>query len=254
MVLLLAATAAYLLTKKKESPPADNTKKAIAENAPPKSVTDRLGHTFLLVPAGNFIFGDDSQESPNRPRQTVNLPDFYIENTEVSNTSYRKFCEATQRAIPDSIKTGKGDLPVTDVSFDDAEAFAAWLGERLPSEQEWEKAARGPNGNLYPWGDEVWQNRPTSIQPVTAFPDRRSPYGAYSMEGNVFEWTTGTFPVTPLETKDLAGQLGNDHFSREWRVVKGGAASANPVFLKTYMRRGFPRDLGSPVTGFRCVR
>lgn len=211
-----------------------------------------------LVPAGNFIFGNDSDPRSPNGQETATLPAFYIDETEVSNADYRKFCDATGHKPPDSETfASHADFPVTNVSFEDAEAYAKWVGKRLPTEREWEKAARGTNGFIYPWGNHPWTKPPTALQPVLSSPDRVSPYGAYNMAGNVAEWTTSHYPVGEAEVGDMTKNLGSSKFSHDWRVIKGGyfgpTHDAEEAW-KTYMRRGFPKDLAiSPVIGFRCV-
>ena len=211
-----------------------------------------------LVPAGNFIFGNnDDHTSPNE-QETVSLPEFYLDETEVSNAQYKQFCDANRHKTPDSPDfVAHPDYPVTNVTFNDAAAFAQWLGERLPTEKEWEKGARGTDGRIYPWGNDEWTDAPTALQSVQSNKKRASPYFAYNMAGNVAEWTTGHFPTGDAEMRDLQKVLGNSNFSSDWKVIKGGFFSPDPnsaIFWKTYMRRGYPKDLGSPVIGFRCVK
>ena len=222
---------------------------------PPPVYQDANGK-MDLVPAGSFIFGDNSPESPH-PRQTVSLKGFYIDETEVSNQEYKRFVDATGHAAPKSADYPvKPDDPVYGVTYDDARAYAAWAGKRLPTEEEWEKAARGTDGRPYPWGQQPWTNGvPTELQPVNSFADRRSPYGAYNMAGNVFEWTASTFPAGEREFADMHSLLGGIDFSKTWYSIKGGSFSPHgDVFFPSFLRRGFPSDQSSSVIGFRCVR
>jgi len=221
-----------------------------------------------LVAGGEFIFGEAAAESPN-PRQTVFLPDFYIDEREVSNSFYRQFCEATGRAQPeppegdpDYLRT-KPDHPVANVSLEDARAFAAWAGKRLPTEQEWEKAARGTDGRVYPWGNTGpagqanlggAQDGFAQAAPVDAFAGGASPCRALNMAGNVWEWTSTTYSTSEQEILDMRSLLPS--ISAAWHVIKGGsfAPRTDELWLRTYMRRGFPVTGKSPFIGFRCVK
>src|ERR1019366_5116586 len=146
--------------------------------------------TMVLVPAGTFAFGENASDSRHQ-RLSISLPAFYVDKTEVSNAEYSRFVEATQRQFSGrDYATGHPDQPVTNVSEADAAAYAAGAGKRLPTEQEWEKAARGTDGRTFPWGADPWtQNVPQQLQSVDSFPDRKSPYGAMNMAGNAWEWT-----------------------------------------------------------------
>jgi formylglycine-generating enzyme required for sulfatase activity len=224
--------------------------------AGPASVFQDAQGRMVLVPAGSFIFGDNSPESP-RQRQIMSLKAFYIDETEVSNSEYKRFADATGHAPPKSTDyTLKPDNPVSGVSFDDAQAFAAWAGKRLPTEEEWEKAARGTDGRPYPWGQQPWTDGiPVELQPVHSFEDRKSPYGALNMAGNVFEWTTSSFPAGEREFADMHSVLGSIDFSKTWYTIKGGSFSPHgDIFFRCFLRRGFPSDQDSPIIGFRCAR
>ena len=228
---------------------------ALVPAPPVPELNDAYGR-MLLVPAGDFIYGENSADSP-RPRQTISLKGFYVDETEVSNKEYKQFVDATGHAAPRSADfTTSSDNPVAGVTHEDAQAFAAWAGKRLPTEEEWEKAARGIDGRPYPWGQEPWTSGvPTRLQPVNSFPDRKGPYGALNMAGNVFEWTASTFPAGDAEFADMRSLLGTPNFSKTWYTIKGGSFSPHgEVFFQCFMRRGFPSDQQSPVIGFRCVR
>ncbi len=210
---------------------------------------------MFLVPAGKFIFGDNGAESPNK-QQDLDLPAFYLDATEVSNEQYARFVQATSHNPPDSdTYKSSPSLPVTSVSLEDAKAYCAWAGKRLPSEQEWEKAARGPDGRVYPWGSQPMPN-PGQLVPVDDYPDRQSPYKALGMSGNAFEWTTTRFPVTDREIEDMQKALGaNNAVSRDWYSIKGGSfLIKDERFFRLYMRRGWPANQPNRAIGFRCVK
>jgi formylglycine-generating enzyme required for sulfatase activity len=217
----------------------------------PRSITDKHG-TMLLVAAGPFVFGDDSPESPNR-KQRIELGAFYVDATEVSNAQYADFVTATGRKPPSATYRNAPTLPVTQVTLADAKAYCASAGLRLPTEQEWEKAARGTEGAIYPWGDTPLGG-PGKLVPVDEYPERQSPSGALNMAGNVFEWTTTSFPVTERELEDMRNITGRQTAS-EWFCVKGGSFLVEDErFFRSYMRRGWPVDQGAPAIGFRCVK
>ena len=224
----------------------------------PKVKLDKLGNTMALVSAGKFIFGNDSDPRSPNGKEVIDLPAFYVDETEVSNASYAQFCKATGHKPPPSADfQSQPDLPVTNVSEEDAEAYAAWINQRLPTEKEWEKAARGTDGRIYPWGNTPWSDAPKTLQPVLSYPKRVSPYGAYNMAGNVAEWTTTHFPVGAAELQNMQQVLGTKQFSHEWRVIKGGYFGPDGDIdeqWRCYMRRGFPKDISvSDKIGFRCV-
>jgi eukaryotic-like serine/threonine-protein kinase len=208
---------------------------------------------MLLVPAGDFHFGAASDGS----MRTVSLPAFYIDETEVSNEEYRGFCQATGRAPPQSRDFDQQpDYPVTNVSYDDAVAYATWAGRRLPTEEEWEKAARGADERTYPWGDAAWtEGVPVQLQPVTSEPLRRSPYGAYNMAGNAWEWTATPYAPTAEDNAGMKKLLKDQSFSADWRTIKGGSfAPGSREDFDISKRRGLPIDARSVWIGFRCVR
>jgi len=166
------------------------------------------GKEMVRVPAGKFLYGDDKRE--------VDLPEFWIDKAPVTNTEYARFVAETGQEPPKPWKgktpPGKiADHPVTDVSWHHATAYAKWAGGRLPTEEEWEKAARGTDGREYPWGEwtkgccnskEAGAGGTTPVGKYS--PQGDSPYGCVDMAGNVWEWTTSE--------NELGG-----------RVLRGGA-------------------------------
>jgi len=139
---------------------------------------------MVLVPEGPFLFGKD--------KQSATLPAFYIDKTEVTNEVYGRFSAEKGLPMPPGAEGERPEDPIVDVSFLQAEQFADWAGKRLPNSQEWEKAARGPDGRLYPWGNEAGEpppaniGNPKGVMQVNSNPAGASPYGAVNMLGNVW--------------------------------------------------------------------
>jgi formylglycine-generating enzyme required for sulfatase activity len=236
---------------------------------------------MLLIPAGEFTFGADPEislplakpegfESPN-PQQRVHLADFYLDVTEVSNAAYKQFCDATGRPYPGppaddpAYFETKLDHPVVNVSFADAAAFAEWAGKRLPTEQEWEKAARGIDGRIYPWGNRLPGNEANTdgpqdgfegVAPVHALPAGASPYGLLNMSGNVWEWTASPYRPSPEEIADRDMAWGNAWKpGAPWFVIKGGSyfTPSDDLDLLVFFRAANPADVKIPFQGFRCA-
>jgi eukaryotic-like serine/threonine-protein kinase len=155
---------------------------ATRPSGPPATITTPTG-AMVLVPAGPFLSGEKKETASA-------LPAFYIDKTEVSNGAYAAFLNATGRKQPENFSTDP-HMPVVSVSILDAQAFAKWAGKRLPNAREWEKAARGTDGRIYPWGDTQDASKANinskNLRPVTDFAGGASPFGALNMVGNVWE-------------------------------------------------------------------
>jgi formylglycine-generating enzyme required for sulfatase activity len=222
---------------------------------------------MVLVPAGKFLMGTNESDRKGanvprtyddaRPEHSVPLPAFYIDKTEVTNAAYLKFCEATHYPVPPGWKNGtfpegQADFPVTRVSWYEAAAYAHWAGKRLPTEAEWEKAARGTDGRTYPWGKDwneknlVW-NRSTPDK-VGSKPQGASPYGALDMAGNVFEWVNDWYHAYPK------APVAFPEYNQTLKVIRGGGFYGYSFAASTFYRSvDFP-TARSEWIGFRCAR
>jgi formylglycine-generating enzyme required for sulfatase activity len=201
---------------------------------------------------------DSDARDIEQPQHILYLPDYYIARTPVTNAQYRAFVQATECQPPEQWKSGtppkgKGDHPVTWISWHDAVAYCEWLAEvtrrpyRLPSEAEWEKAARGTDGRLYPWGDEWDAERCNTLEtgcegttPVSAYEGLgESPYGCVDMAGNVWEWTGSLYDTYPYGPADGREELD----ARGRRVVRGGSFLNSRVLARcAYRPAYFPGD------------
>ena len=258
--------------------------RAEPETALPKQVKNpKDGSVELLVPAGESLMGDVED------RRRVSLSAYYIDRTEVTNTQYGKFlAEVTRQgdaqwrhpAQPQSKKDhvpvfwdnanlgkAKANHPVVGVDWFDAYAYAKWAGKRLPTEAEWERAARGTEGATYPWGEAPPQERLTYranffssflaadrhryTAPVGSFPNGASPVGSLNMAGNVAEWCADWFGPSPVERR-LADPKGPSTGSE--RVIKGGAWNLAASSLRTFSRWRMAPQRRLASVGFRCAR
>ncbi|MCY3743850.1 MAG: formylglycine-generating enzyme family protein [Candidatus Poribacteria bacterium] len=233
---------------------------------------------MVLIPAGEFRMGSNNGERDEKPVHTVYLDAFYIDKHEVTVAEYKEFVEATgHRPLPESVeRTSPTDQhPVVQVSWQDAMAYAKWAGKRLPTEAEWEKAARGGLiAQDYPWGDAIDAssanyNKNTKsgahderATPVGAYP--ANGYGLHDMSGNVAEWCLDTYhrkfyadaprdnPIAGAENVQQA--ITNAGVSKEKRVVRGGSWSFNAKSVRVANRLAEKPSLLSSDVGFRCVK
>jgi eukaryotic-like serine/threonine-protein kinase len=179
----------------------------IYKSPPPiKTAVSPVNDEMVLIPGGIFKMGRDNGEFDERPAHDVRVMDFYLDKYEVTNEKYKKFVDEASRQPPPHWKDGiypfgEAKLPVTHVSWYDAAQYAKWVGKRLPTEEEWEYAARnGRKQNLYPWGDD-WQPNKTAggivylNRPVTvgSFEIDKNEFGVYDLAGNVSEWVENSF-------------------------------------------------------------
>jgi formylglycine-generating enzyme required for sulfatase activity len=215
----------------------------------PQTITLPSGD-MVLVKAGSFLFGEK--------KEPVTLGAFYIDKTEVDNRAYQAFCDATQHAFPPDFPRDKPEYPVVNVSFDDAKAFAAWAGKRLPTGPEWEKAARGTDGRSFPWGDSKDASRANvnskTLRPVTDFPEGASPSGALNMVGNAWEWADqATTPSKEALTafSDMKPPATKDE---PWYMIRGLGFSGPLTDAAIWDSGSVPARFRGAELGFRCAK
>ncbi len=264
------------------------------------------GMNLVCVPAGDFLMGstdgDGDAADDEKPQHRVYMDAYWMDQTEVSNAMFAAFVSATgyrttaeeegtgyaytgsewawveganwQHPLgPGSDLNGKEDHPVVQVSWDDAAAYCAWAGRELPSEAEWEKAARGSSGQIYPWGNtfdcrlgnfddetvvdsyvvqggENCDGYPVT-SPVGIFPSGASPYGVLDMAGNVWEWTADWYDENYYSSqttwRNPAGPA-----SGEYRVLRGGSWNSDPWSVRAALRVRYAPDGRFISLGFRC--
>jgi formylglycine-generating enzyme required for sulfatase activity len=265
------------------------------------------GAPMVLVPAGTFLVGssdaDPLAHATEQPQRTTRLEAFYIDKYEVTDARYKKFLKAIKKEGHLSCDPGEppgrdhapstGDeprwtgkkYPIVGVGWYEAAAYCAWAGERLPTGLEWEKAARGTDGRLYPWGDEPpgvsprgnfrdegsyktptpfiggrsresyvegYSDGYSRVAPIGSFPSGAGPYGAEDMAGNVLEWVSDRFghDASRRDTASGAREKGG----REWAIVRGGSYAAWPRDLRSAARHRIQVWERRSDIGFRCAK
>ena len=229
-------------------------------------VSDVDGMTQVFVPAGEFLMGtDDKEAQKNRPRHAVTLSGFWIDQTEVTNEMYAQ-CVAEKQCPPPFSeefnpfygKSKYANYPVVYIPWDSADKYCRWAGRRLPTEAEWEKAARGTDGRFYPWGNEPpnislanYDNAIGEPLPVDRYPLGASPYGALNMVGNVREWVADWFH----EFFYLAGLNENPIGPPDGNVksLRGGSYLDDENEIRVFNRFFHPPGSPGINRGFRCA-
>lgn len=243
----------------------------------PKKVTIKDPAPMVLVPAGEFIMGSNEGNADEKPAHQVYLDAYYIDKHEVTIGQYGEFLDVNSFDPPPLWTTmaqpSYENRPVVNVDWKDASNYCKWAGKRLPTEAEWEKAARGTDGRIYPWGNDPpsptranfgkerdkWNNH-EALVPVGQMKEGKSPYGVYDLAGNVWEWVNDWYDPDYYAASPSRNPQGP--ISGKFKVIRGGSWDLAPERL-----RSAQRDLNVPTTtdydspayrnfnsGFRCAK
>jgi len=264
----------------------------------PTIIVDETNVSMVFVPPGSFEMGGDAEVSYSQcvelyvgdnckrgwfedqePIHTITLEAYYIDRFEVTNTNYAECVNSGPCERPANVDgvTQSGhflnpqfaDFPVVNVTWKNANTYCQWRGARLPTESEWEKAARGAQGYLYPWGDVFdgsmvnfcdvncdrdfahpgFDDGYTTTAPVGSYPDADSPYGVYDMAGNVWEWVVDWYDTYPGGNPNAS-----QYFGEVFRVLRGGAWNYSGFFASTIHRFYREPTDARPFIGFRCAK
>ncbi len=239
---------------------------------------------MVLIPAGEFMMGNNGRgtvDGPGDPDETpvhkVSVEAFYMDQYETTNAMVQEFMEATGHRPPkhwkaNSYPEGKANHPVVYVDWYDADAFCQWAKKRLPTEEEWEKAARGTDKRIFAWGNTYANDKANTPQywlakgisedtlglkggtlPVGSFENGKSPYGLYDMSGNVYEWTSSWYLPYP------GNKVWNIHYGKKNKVLRGGSwydclSYGCGLSAPTYNRSRFSPEIRNMGFGFRCAK
>ncbi len=229
---------------------------------------------MIRIPAGVFTMGSDDGGSGEKPVHQVYLDEYYIDKYEVTNRQYKKFCDATGRSYPPdpdflamaNYITNYPSYPVVNVSWEDAKAYCNWAGKRLPTEAEWEKAARGTDARKYPWGNSepnaggiyranydpgsYTEDGYARTAPVGSFERGASHYGCLDMAGNVWEWCNDWYDENHYNASPRNNPQGP--LSGSYRVLRGGSWGIDARYLRCAYRFRLDPSYRNYYLGFRC--
>ena len=224
--------------------------------------------SMVSIPAGEFTMGSQDGDPDERPAHKVHVDAFSMDVYEVTVGQYAEFLQATGIRSPSDWQMMNQPAyqkrPVANVDWEDAAAYCKWAGKRLPTEAEWEKAARGTDGRLYPWGNDPptplhanfgktdWNNHGV-LAPIGTFEAGKSPYGIYDMAGNVWEWVSDWYDYYYYKNSPSQNPTGPPKGG--FKVIRGGSWNSNQRNLRSSDRYWDPpsfRSLYFP--GFRCAK
>ena len=230
-------------------------------------ISDKDGMTLLYVPAGEFTMGSENGRSDEKPVRKVTIDAFWIDQTEVTNAMYAK-CVSAGSCKEQTNKSSSthvsyygnvefDNYPVIYMDWYRAKTYCDWADRRLPTEAEWEKAARGENAFTYPWGNDVpngnllnYNSNTGDTTEVGKYPNGASPYGALDMAGNVWEWVNDWYDSAYYASSPTSDPLGP--YSGDYLVYRGGSWSSYDMLVRSSNRGWSTGNLVS--SGFRCSR
>ena len=227
-----------------------------------------LTDEMVLIPVGRFIRGTAAGGYDERPERVIYVDEFMIDRFEVTNHQYQAFVAATghRKAAPPSryaknlSRMAGVNQPVTYVSWEDADEFCRWKGKRLPTEAEWEKAMRGTDGRLWPWGNEPdftasnWNSVPDGFDAaaqVGSFPRDISPFRVADGAGNVMEWVADWYAEDAYRDAGDRNPKGPDH--GVYKVLRGGGYTSSGTDVRITSRSRMVPDFRDETIGFRCA-
>ena len=252
---------------------------AAAEQATaPQEITGKDGAPLVLIPAGSYPMGvpvgDRDGGRDEYPRHVIDIAAFYIDKYEVTNGRYLEFVKATDHRVPQnpknptrnlwegvSIPESLADRPVVNVDWADASAYCTWAGRRLPTEAEWEKAAKGNHDWRFPWGNveptnkhlnfnQKWIGERT-LMPVGSYESGKSPYGVYDMAGNVWEWVNDWYDAKYYEKSPAKNPPGPASGTK--KVIRGAGWQNETPTVRIFTRVDSDPTIRNESTGFRCA-
>jgi len=255
------------------SPEKDRKSATLGMSLPIYYEPSRLGdkpNEMIVIPAGPFIKGTHSRQPDEGPEHTVKTHRYLIDKYEVSNMQYAKFNNETKRKSPSHFRNrtypaGKADHPVVYVTWFDADAYCQWAGKRLPTDTEWEKAARGTDARIFPWGNQFAiekANTPARWEtiglfgdttPVGSFPGGLSVFGLHDTSGNAWEWTASWYEAYPGNT------VFSESYGQRYKTLKGGSWFDCSFYkcgisAPTFNRAFFAPNTKNDSFGFRCAQ
>jgi len=235
----------------------------------PIKITSKDGATMVLIPDGEFLMGsDDGFFGGELPVHRVHLNAFYLDTYEVTTSRYATFLHASGRTAPKywnhARQVEHREKPVVGVDWHDAQAYCAHYGRRLPTEAEWEKAARGTDGRWYPWGNDPPTKQHANFDQCCAFneygvlttvgsrPAGKGPYGVHDMAGNVMEWVADWYDENYYRTSPARNPHGPSN--GQYRVLRSGSWGDIPIGILTVTRDWTTPMYRTDRIGFRCAQ